>query len=119
MDTLDLYSIAYIHGITPHKGRLPHLPAELLTEIARHSPQREESRLCCTSKQWNDIAQKELYRNIDLSIPYTYGAQEVLALHSRIQSLGQSLAGSSVYRTFVQTLAIEGLRWVIAFTLFR
>lgn len=121
MDTLYLYSTPRDYEIIPHQRQLPHLPTELLTEIARHSPQREKAQLCCTSKQWKEIATKELFRNIELRVmlPFFHDAQMLQTLQTRTRSLCQSMGRSSINRTFTQTLTIEGYRYAVAFTSFQ
>lgn len=117
MATLNLHSKLHDYEIVPHQRQLPHLPAELLTEIARHSPQREKAQLCCTSKQWKEIATKELFRHIELLLPFFHDAKMLQTMQTCTRSLCQSMVRSSINRTFTQTLAIEGYRYAVTFTL--
>lgn len=117
MDTLYLYPTLRDYETIPHQRQLPHLPAELLTEIARHSLQREKAQLCRTSKQWKEIATKELFRNIELLVPFFHDAKMLQTMQTCTWSLCQSMVRSSINQTFTQTLAIEGYRYAVTFTL--
>lgn len=98
-------------GTTPERQTpLSRLPVELLTKIARYSPQAEKSRLCLTNRHLRVITTRELYRNIHLAQMRPYSIFELQAMLKRVYRLCVSLSGNSVNRAFVETLEIDGLR---------